>query len=141
MYNYEILNYWNDSDDLYVNYVVENNMTNNEKYIAYSRALNAELKFRGIHVLAVCPFWTKTEFFDRAISKNKKEVVIHYSVMYDASKVMKKAIKDLYNNKKDISVYGFVNNAQMILTKLLPHKIVMKVWMNQQKFDGSDKIR
>ena len=23
MYNYEILNYWNDSDDLYVNYVIE----------------------------------------------------------------------------------------------------------------------
>lgn len=109
--------------------------------LSYSRGLNAELKFRGIHVLAVCPFWTKTEFFDRAISKNKKEVVIHYSVMYDASKVMKKAIKDLYNNKKDISVYGFINNSQMILTKLLPHKIVMKVWMNQQKFDGSDKIR
>lgn len=109
--------------------------------LSYSRGLNAELKFRGIHVLAVCPFWTKTEFFNRAISNNQKEVVIHYSVMYDASKVMKKAIKDLYNNRKDVSVYGFVNNAQMILTKLLPHKIVMKIWMNQQKFDGSDKIR
>ena len=23
MYNYEILNFWNDADDLYVNYIVE----------------------------------------------------------------------------------------------------------------------
>ena len=64
-----------------------------------------------------------------------------HAASYYASKVMKKAIKDLYNNKKDISVYGFVNNAQMILTKILPHKIVMKVWMNQQKFDGTPNIR
>ena len=27
-YEYEILNYWNDSDDLYVNYIVSNKETN-----------------------------------------------------------------------------------------------------------------
>lgn len=108
--------------------------------LSYSRSLNVELKYKGIHVLAVCPFWTKTEFFDRAITSSK-EVVINYSVMYDPSLVMKKAIKDLYNPKKDISVYGKMNFFQMILTKLLPHKLVMKVWMKQQKFNGTPDIR
>ena len=109
--------------------------------LSYSRALNKELKYRNIHVLAVTPYWTKTEFFDRAIDDKKKKVVINYNAMYDAKDVMKKAIRDLYNPKKDISCYGFVNNFQKILTKILPHKLVMKVWLNQQKLDGTPKIR
>ncbi|MFQ9071968.1 MAG: SDR family NAD(P)-dependent oxidoreductase [Faecalibacillus faecis] len=44
----------------------------------YSRALNEELKYRGIHVLAICPYWVETEFFDRAVEKDKKPVVIRY---------------------------------------------------------------
>jgi len=109
--------------------------------LSYSRALNKELKYRKIHVLAVTPYWTKTEFFDRAIDDNKKKVVINYNAMYDAKEVMKKAIKDLYNPKKDISCYGFVNNFQKILTKILPHKLVMNVWINGQKLNGRPDIR
>ena len=109
--------------------------------LSYSRALNQELKYKNIHVLAVTPYWTKTEFFDRAIDDDKKKVVINYNAMYDARDVMKKAIKDLYNSKKDISCYGFVNNFQKVLTKILPHKLVMKVWVNQQKLDGTPGIR
>ena len=109
--------------------------------LSYSRALNKELKYKNIHVLAVTPFWTKTEFFNRAIDDKKKKVVINYNAMYEAKDVIAKAIKDLYNPNKDISCYGFVNNFQKILTKLLPHKIVMKVWLNQQKLDGTPNIR
>ena len=108
--------------------------------LSYSRALNKELKYRDIHVLAVTPYWTKTEFFDRAIDDNKKKVVINYNAMYDPAKVMELAIKDLYTNK-DISCYGFVNRFQKILTKILPHSLVMKIWMNQQKLDGTPDIR
>ena len=109
--------------------------------LSYSRALNKELKYRNIHVLAVTPYWTKTEFFDRAIDDKKKKVVINYNAMYDPKDVMKLAIKDLYNPKKDISCFGFVNRFQKMLTKILPHSLVMKVWMNQQKLDGTPKIR
>lgn len=109
--------------------------------LSYSRALNKELKYRGIHVLAVTPYWTKTEFFDRAIDEEKKKVVINYNAMYNAKDVMCLAIKDLYNDSKDVSCYGFVNKAQRLLTKMLPHKLVMKVWMNQQKLDGTKEIR
>ena len=34
--------------------------------LSFSRALNVELKSRKIRVMAVCPGWVKTEFFDRA---------------------------------------------------------------------------
>jgi short-subunit dehydrogenase len=106
----------------------------------FSRALNVELKYKGISVTAVCPFWTKTEFFDRAVNKDKKDVVIKYSVIYDSQKVVEKAIKDAYKGK-DVSVYGGKNNLQRLLVKSLPHKLVMKIWCNQQKFDGTPDIR
>ena len=63
--------------------------------LSYSRALNRELKYKNIHVLAVTPYWTKTEFFDRAIDEEKKKVVINYNAKYEAADVMRKAIKDL----------------------------------------------
>ncbi len=109
--------------------------------LSYSRALNKELKYKNIHVLAVTPYWTKTEFFNRAIDDKKKKVVINYNAMYEAKDVIRKAIIDLYNSNKDVSCYGFVNNFQRVLTKILPHKLVMKVWMNQQKLDGTPNIR
>ena len=109
--------------------------------VSYSRALNKELKYKNIHVLAVTPYWTKTEFFDRAVDDDKKKVVINYNAMYDAKNVMSKAIKDLYHFNKDVSCYGFINNFQKILTKILPHKLVMRVWCNQQKLDGTPDIR
>jgi len=108
--------------------------------LSYSRALNRELKYKKIHVLAVTPFWSKTEFFDRAIDKEQKEVVIKYTVMYTAEEVMKQAIKDLYK-RKDVSIYGGQNKFQRLLVKLLPHSLVMTVWTRQQKLDGTPGIR
>lgn len=107
----------------------------------YSRALNQELKYRRIKVLAVCPFWTRTNFFDRAVVDGKKELVINYVAMYEAKDVVEKALKDLSKRNKDVSICGFKNRGQVLLVKLLPHKIVMKVWMFQQKFDGTPNIR
>lgn len=99
--------------------------------LSYSRALNSELKQRKITVTAVCPFWTKTAFFDRA-EDNENKVIKKFVVMYDPEKVVKKAYKDVKKNK-DKSIYGFKAKFQVGLVKLLPHSLVMKVWKNQQK--------
>ena len=96
----------------------------------FSRALNRELKSKKISVTAVCPFWTKTAFFDRAIKK--EGVVKKYAVMYDPKDVVKKAYKDALK-RKDVSIYGKYAKFQCLLTKLVPHKTVMNVWLNQQK--------
>ncbi|MBR6034207.1 MAG: SDR family NAD(P)-dependent oxidoreductase [Clostridia bacterium] len=109
--------------------------------VSYSRALNQELKYKNIHVLTVTPYWTNTEFFDRAVDESKTKVVINYNAMYEPQDVMRLAIKDLYNPKKEVSCYGFVNRFQRILTKILPHKLVMKVWTGQQKLNGMPNIR
>lgn len=98
--------------------------------LSFSRSLNAELKKEGIHVMAICPYWTKTKFFDRAVSENT--IVKKYVVMYDANDNIKKAWKDLKKGK-DVSQYGFIAKAQVLFCKLMPHKLIMNIWLNQQK--------
>lgn len=108
--------------------------------ISYSRALNQELKYKNIHVMTVTPYWTSTNFFDRAIDDNKKKVVIKYDVMYNSREVVKQIIEDLDKNK-EISIYGRLNKMQRLLVKIMPHKFVMKIWISKQKLDGTPDIR
>jgi len=96
----------------------------------YSRALNVELKERGVRVLCVCPGWVRTEFFDHAVSDNG--AVTYYDKIYESKDVVKLALEDL-DRGKDLSVIGAGVRAQRLLIKLLPHRLVMKIWMKQQK--------
>lgn len=100
--------------------------------LSYSRALNMELRDRGIKVLAVCPGWVKTDFFNRARTADS-DAVTYFNVMYEAKDVIRTAIKDLYKGKKDVSVHGLPVKFQVLLVKLLPHRLVMKIWLKQQK--------
>ena len=100
--------------------------------LSFSRALNREVKKYGITVTAVCPFWTKTEFFDRAVDSGKDAVVKKYAAMYDPKDIVKRAWRDSKRGK-DVSKFGFVARAQVLLVKILPHKLVMDIWMSQQK--------
>jgi short-subunit dehydrogenase len=102
--------------------------------LSYGRALNKELrKSRGAKVLCVCPFWTKTAFFDRAISDKENTVVKKYAVMYEPSQIVRRAWKDAKKKNKDVSICGAYAKGQAWLVKLLPHKTVINVWLNQQK--------
>ncbi len=100
--------------------------------LSYSRALNRELKTEGIRVMSVNPGWVKTEFFDHA-TQSSNDAVTYYNVMYEAKDVIKTAIRDLYHTKKDVSIHGLPIKLQVLGVKLLPHKLVMNIWMKQQK--------
>ena len=100
--------------------------------LSFSRALNRELKPQGISVMAVCPFWTKTEFFDRAIVPQSQQVVKKYAAMYDPDQIVERVWRDLKKGK-DVSKFGFIARGQMVLTKVLPHSFVMSYWMHQQR--------
>lgn len=97
--------------------------------LSFSRALGVELKTRGIRVLAVCPGWVKTEFFDRAVID---DTIIYYNHFYTPEQVVTRAMKDMKRGR-DVSICGFRIRAQVFFTKLLPHKLVMKIWCKQQK--------
>ena len=101
--------------------------------LSFSRALNRELKGRGIRVLAVCPFWTKTAFFDRAIKKDEDAIVKKYVAMYEPEFIVEKAWRTLEKSKRDFVVPGFKAKMQVLAVKILPHSAVMSVWQSQQK--------
>ena len=100
--------------------------------LSYSRSLNRELDDKDISVMAVCPFWTKTEFFDRAVVDAEKPVVKKYAAMYEPQQIVHRAWRDAKRGK-DVSSFGFIARAQMALVKLLPHSLIMDIWLSQQK--------
>ena len=100
--------------------------------LSFSRALNRELRDRGIRVMALCPFWTRTAFFARATVNGGESVVKKYVAMYEPEQLVQRAWRDAKRGK-DVSQFGFVARFQTGLTKLLPHSLVMDVWMHQQK--------
>ena len=99
--------------------------------LSYTRACNAELKPLGIRMMSMNPAWVKTEFFDHAFQTNNK--VQYFNYVYEARDVVATGLKDLYKTKKDISIHGLPVKLQVLGVKLLPHSMVMKVWMKQQK--------
>ena len=100
--------------------------------LSYCRAMNAELRGAGIRMMAMNPGWVKTEFFNHAFQTNSGEVQF-FDRLYEAKDVVATALHDLYKTRKDYSVHGFPVRMQVRLVKLLPHSMVMKTWLKQQK--------
>ena len=94
----------------------------------FSRALGVELKDRGIRVMAVCPGWITTEFFDHAVHD---DTISYFNRYYPPEQVIEKALKDMKKGK-NASVLGFPERVQVLLVKLLPVGFVMKTWCKQQ---------
>ncbi len=100
--------------------------------LSYSRAMNRELKHRGIRMMTMNPGWVKTEFFRRAFQTNDGEVQ-YFDRLYEAKDVVATGLKDLYHSKKDSSIHGLPMKIQVLLVKIVPHRFVMDIWLNQQK--------
>ncbi len=101
--------------------------------LSYARAMNQELKPRKIRMMAMNPGWVKTEFFNHALVTNQENEVQYYDRLYEAADCVATGLKDLYHSRKDYSIHGLPVRNQVRLVKIVPHSLVMKIWMNQQK--------
>jgi len=106
--------------------------------LSYSRAMQAELQDKGIRMMALCPGWVKTEFFNHAFQTNGNRVQ-YFNRLFEAKDVVATGLKALYRTKKQVCVPGFSVQMQVLGVKLLPHTLVMKIWMNQQKKPKNNK--
>ena len=97
--------------------------------LSFSRAVGRELKHRGIKMMAVCPGWVKTEFFDHAVYD---DTIVYYNKFFTAEQVITRALRDMKKGK-DVSICGLPVRMQVYATKMLPHGIVMEIWCKQQK--------
>ena len=99
---------------------------------SYSRGLNMELKSRGITVTAVCPSWVATKLLPKELNGKR----VKYPGLVAADKVAAQALKDAKKGK-DMSVYSLFVKSQHLIVKLLPQKLVMKIWLSGiQKYLG-----
>ncbi len=97
--------------------------------LSFSRALNEELRHRVISVTAVCPGPVNTEFFERA-EKGSDTLFIKKLIMAKPQKVVKKALLDS-KNRKEVSVYSIPIQVFYLVSKILPHKLMLFImrWM------------
>lgn len=97
----------------------------------YSRALNVELKEKGICVTAVCPGWIDTELFARA-NIGAKKTIHNFTGMVKPIDVARKALQDAKCGR-DISVYSAYVKMAHVVAKVLPQRMMMQIWLWQQK--------
>ena len=96
--------------------------------LSFSRALGKEVEKRGIRVMAVCPGWITTEFFEHAVHD---DTIQYYNRFYPPEQVIAKALKDMKKGKA-VSVLGFPERLQVQLVKHLPTGFIMNTWCKQQ---------
>lgn len=96
----------------------------------YSRALNIELKPRGISVTAVCPGWMDTGFIANAQTGAKDSPTV-FAAITKPDVVAAKALRDAKCGR-ELSVYGIFPKLTYAAAKLLPQQFIMRSWMMMQ---------
>lgn len=96
----------------------------------YTRALNVELRNKGISATAVCPGWMKTGLFDRAQTGADK-TVRSFAGLTTPDRVAEKALRDAKRGR-DMSTCGWFVKVTHLAGKLAPQRLSMKVWTLSQ---------
>lgn len=91
--------------------------------LSFTRSLNVENE--GITCTAVCPGWVDTKM----LPKTNKGKEINYPGMVNAGKVVDVALKDSRKGR-DVSVCSFYYRYMRFLSKVMPHRLEMKLWVN-----------
>ena len=92
---------------------------------SYTRALNVELKSKGIICTAVCPGWIDTEM----LQKEYNGKPVKFPGLVSPNRVAVQALRDSAKGK-DMSICGLFVKYEHFLSKILPHKWLMQIWLN-----------
>ena len=96
--------------------------------LRYARALRWELRQRGIHVTAVCPYWIDdTEFIPTAKEGESSGAIRHFPFAGKAARVARAALRDSRLNFA-VSTPGPVCTLHRLLAKFVPHALLMAGW-------------
>ena len=98
--------------------------------LSFTRGLNFELKSKGIHAHALCPYWTNTNFINVAKSDDNS-IINHFDKIYEPSFVIDYMWKKMKKNK-EVIIPG--HHARMIARgeKIFSHSFAMRVWARSQ---------
>ncbi|KAA3639235.1 MAG: SDR family NAD(P)-dependent oxidoreductase [Proteobacteria bacterium] len=101
--------------------------------IKFAHSLHLEGKDFGVHVTAVCPGFTYTEFHDVNGTRNRMNK-LSKSLWMSADEVVEQALHALAQNKA-IKINGWRNQLIALMTRLLPDKLIRALFhSNIQKY-------
>ena len=101
--------------------------------LSFVRALRAEMRGRNLRITAVCPGAVRTEFFDRALTREELPAYKKL-VMADPKKVVRKAWRDNGKNV-EVSVYGLPIRLTRLAAKLVPHRWILSFMGGKKQKD------
>lgn len=104
---------------------------------SFSRALTEELRPLGIFVTTVCPGPVDTEFFDIA-EKYENTLAIKKFVLVSAQKAVQDALRASYH-KRTVSICSLPIQAFAVMTKVLPHQILLHTVNKVKDFEKRTK--
>lgn len=93
--------------------------------LSFSRALGEELKSTGIYVTSVCPGPVDTPFFEIAEAAGSTLAIKKYT-MVSVQRVVALALRDSFR-KRSMSVCSLPMKSFLILSKALPHGVLLKI--------------
>ena len=102
--------------------------------IKFSQSLNAELGSKGVHVSALCPGFTYSEFHD--INDTRTAVSRLPDYMWMSAEEVAESGVDACERNKAVHITGRVNKGFAVLARLLPEPIAEKIMAK-----NSDRIR
>lgn len=105
--------------------------------IKFSQSLNAELKDKGVHVSALCPGFTYSEFHDVNGTRDAANSMPKF--MWMGSKEVAESGVEACERNKAVHITGRVNKGLAVLNRLLPEPIAENLMAkNSKKFRISD---
>ena len=95
----------------------------------YSESLSTQLKDSNVNVMAVCPGFTRTDFFSRA---EMNETTVPEWMWLDASQVVKESLTDFAGGNA-VSVPGFHYKSLGLVAQYLPRPLVRIISVMQTR--------
>ena len=101
--------------------------------IKFAHSLHLEAKDFGVHVTAVCPGFTYTEFHDVNGTRSRMNS-LSKSLWMTADEVVRQSLTALENNKP-VKINGWRNQLIALMTRLFPDKLIRALFQsNIQKY-------
>jgi len=100
--------------------------------IKFSQSLALETRRHGVHVTALCPGFTYTEFHDANGTREMVSKHVPRSMWLDADVVARQGFEGVMAGRLQV-VPGFGYKALVALTRLLPESLVMKATLRQSR--------
>ena len=95
--------------------------------LSFTRALNAEMRKKGVYVTAVCPGPADTNFFQYAEQNGDTKSSFYKKLfMVKPEYVVEKALRDSIL-KKEISVYSLPMKGLYVMTKIIPRRCLFSL--------------